>query len=68
MYVEWWMALVFLAWWALSISHISSSIRRASFAEGVTVGANNAIKVLEDRGIIYVDEDDVITGIKSENN
>lgn len=65
MYVEWWMGLIFLGWWAVSTYQISSSVRRSSFADGVNVGTNMTLKVLQDRGIIDVSNTDVISsGIK----
>lgn len=55
MYVEWWMWLVFLAWWMLSINHISRDIRKKSFADGVDAGVDNTLKVLEQKGLIEID-------------
>lgn len=57
MYVEWWMGLVFLAWWFLSVRHISNSAARNAFNEGTNTGIESALKILEQRNIIRVDDD-----------
>jgi hypothetical protein len=65
MYVEWWMAVVILVWWFASIAQITSSIRRTSFADGVTQGTESTLKVLEKQGIIRMNGEIIEPGEKS---
>lgn len=65
MFVEWWMALVILAWWFLSIAQISRSIRKDAFSEGVNRGTESTLKILENQGIIQIDGEIINPGKKS---
>lgn len=65
MYVEWWMGLVFLAWWYISIHHIVSAARRSYFEDGVNQGAESTLKVLEKQGIIRIEGENISPGQKS---
>ena len=65
MFVEWWMFLVFLLWWFVSVSHITHTVRKTSFANGVSVGTNGTLKILEDSGIICMDGELIKSGEKS---
>lgn len=55
MYVEWWMALVVLAWWFISIFHITRDMRKNAFADGVNKGTESTLKILENQGIIRIE-------------
>lgn len=65
MYVEWWMALVFLAWWFLSINQITRGIRKSAFEDGVSKGTESTLKILENQGIIQIDGEIINPGKKS---
>jgi len=64
MYVEWWMALVILAWWFLSIAHITRSIRADAFQNGVAAGTDSTLKVLQREGIITINDKEEIISAK----
>lgn len=57
MFVEWWMGLVFLVWWFLSIAQITSSVRKNYYAKGVSAGTNATMEVLVKQGIICISDD-----------
>lgn len=57
MFVEWWMGVVFLVWWFLSIAQITSSVRKNYFAKGVSAGTNETLNVLAKQGIINISAD-----------
>lgn len=60
MYVEWWMGLVFLAWWVISIHQLTKDIRKSSFEKGVSQGTESTLKILQREGIISINENDEI--------
>jgi|GEM_PF-4574956 hypothetical protein len=64
MYVEWWMALVFLAWWLLSVMDLSKKAKVTAFAEGVQKGTDSTLKILEKEGIIQMNGDEIMPGKK----
>jgi hypothetical protein len=64
-YVEWWMAVVILGWWFASIAHITSSLKKSYFADGVTQGTESTLKVLEKQGIIRMNGEIIEPGEKS---
>ena len=64
MYVEWWMWLVFLAWWFLSINHLSRAIRKNAFEDGVNKGTESTLTILENQGIIRIDGEIINPGEK----
>lgn len=57
MCLEWWMLAVMAVWWFLSVRHISNSAARNAFNEGTNTGIESALKILEQRNIIRVDDD-----------
>jgi hypothetical protein len=59
MFLEWWMIGVFLIWWILSVRSISNAAAKAAYNEGTDTGISSALSVLEQKGIIRVDD---ITG------
>ena len=56
MFLEWWMIGVFLLWWILSVRSIANSAAKAAYNEGTDTGISSALSVLEQKGIIRVDE------------
>jgi len=65
MYVEWWMALVILAWWFISIMHLTREAKRTYFADGVTQGTEMTLKVLQKQGIIRINGEQIFPGEKA---
>ena len=64
MYVEWWMGLVVLAWWILSVMDLSKKAKITGFAEGVQKGTDSTLKILEKEGIIQMNGDEIMPGKK----
>jgi hypothetical protein len=64
MYVEWWMALVILAWWFMSIAHITKGIRNDAFQDGVNQGTETTLKILQKEGIISINDNEEIISVK----
>lgn len=64
MYVEWWMGLIVLAWWILSVMDLSKKAKIAGFAEGVQKGTDSTLKILEKEGIIQMNGDEIMPGKK----
>jgi len=62
MYVEWWMGIIFLAWWVISIYQITKSTQLTSYAEGVEDGTEGTLKVLENKGIIKIVGEEIEAG------
>ena len=60
MYVEWWMGLIFLAWWFISVIHITKEAKKAYFADGVTQGTESTLKILQKNGIIRIDGENIV--------
>jgi hypothetical protein len=59
MYIEPWMGIVFLAWWGISIWHITSSAKRYAYAEGVDAGTESTLHILETNGIIKINGEEI---------
>jgi len=59
MYVEWWMALVFLGWWLISVWQISRSVRKEAHSVGVQIGTELTLKHLVDNNIIEMKNDKI---------
>lgn len=64
MYVEWWMGLIVLAWWILSVMDLSKKAKITGFAEGVQKGTDSTLKILEKEGIIQMNGDEIMPGKK----
>jgi len=64
MYVEWWMGLIVLAWWLLSVMDLSKKAKITGFAEGVQKGTDSTLKILEKEGIIQMNGDEIMPGKK----
>lgn len=64
MFVEWWMGLIVLAWWVLSVMDLSKKAKITGFAEGVQKGTDSTLKILEREGIIQMVGDEIMPGKK----
>ena len=64
MYVEWWMGLIVLAWWILSVMDLSKKAKITGFTEGVQKGTDSTLKILEKEGIIQMNGDEIMPGKK----
>lgn len=57
MFLEWWMIACLLMCWLASVIHISANTYIRAFNLGVTAGGETALKVLEDKEIIRIDDE-----------
>jgi hypothetical protein len=60
MYIEWWMWLVLLLWYIVSIISITKSARKHAWQDGCDAGCESTLKVLEDNQIIIMKGEEIL--------
>ena len=60
MYIEWWMWLVLLVWYIISIVSLTKSAKNQAWQAGCDAGCASTLKVLEDNRIITVNGEEIL--------